>query len=180
MATGIIGAFGEWEEPRLDSMTLARQLGEALARQHLMMVTAESCTGGGIACAMTDIAGSSAWFDRGFVTYSNAAKHDMLGVDMALIEQHGAVSREVAEAMVRGACLHSGCDLGVAVTGVAGPGGGSPEKPVGTVWLACYMAGTGLLECRLLQLDGDRAAVRHQTVIQALACCLSLLEQNPT
>ncbi|WMC12408.1 CinA family protein [Oceanimonas pelagia] len=146
----------------------------------MMMTTAESCTGGGIAAAITDIAGSSAWFDRGFVTYSNAAKTDMLGVDPALIERHGAVSREVAEAMVRGACAASGCGLGVAVTGVAGPGGGSPEKPVGTVWLACCLAAHDRLDCRLLQLDGDRAAVRRQTVMHALRACLGLLEQHPT
>ncbi|MFH7564511.1 CinA family protein [Oceanimonas smirnovii] len=160
--------------------TLAQQLGEALQVKGIMMTTAESCTGGGIAAAITDIAGSSAWFDRGFVTYSNAAKHEMLGVDMALIERHGAVSREVAEAMVRGACAASGCGLGVAVTGVAGPGGGSPEKPVGTVWLACYSVAQNKLDCRLLQLDGNRAAVRRQTVVNALEACLTLLEQNPT
>ncbi|MDP5292210.1 CinA family protein [Oceanimonas sp. CHS3-5] len=164
----------------MDTDTLARQLGEALQARGIMMTTAESCTGGGIAAAMTDIAGSSAWFDRGFVTYSNAAKHDMLGVDTALIERHGAVSREVAEAMVRGACAQSGCGLGVAVTGVAGPGGGSPEKPVGTVWLACYSTSADRLDCRLLRLDGDRSQIRHQTVLHALQACLDLLEQNPT
>ncbi|AEY02769.1 CinA domain-containing protein [Oceanimonas sp. GK1] len=164
----------------MDTITLARQLGEALQAEGIMMTTAESCTGGGIAAAITDIAGSSAWFDRGFVTYSNAAKHQMLGVDEALIEQYGAVSREVAEAMVRGACTASGCALGVAVTGVAGPGGGSPDKPVGTVWLACYLAKTDRLVCRLLRLDGDRAGVRRQTVVQALQACLDLLDENPT
>ncbi|NHH99886.1 CinA family protein [Oceanimonas sp. MB9] len=164
----------------MDTETLARQLGEALLARGIMMTTAESCTGGGIAAAVTDIAGSSAWFDRGFVTYSNAAKTTMLGVDAAMIERHGAVSREVAEAMVRGACAVSGCGLGVAVTGVAGPGGGSPDKPVGTVWLACYAAVGDRLDCRLLRLDGDRAAVRRQTVTEALQACLTLLEQNPT
>ena len=164
----------------MSTETLAQQLGAALLARGIMMTTAESCTGGGIAAAVTDIAGSSAWFDRGFVTYSNAAKTTMLGVDRALIDRHGAVSREVAEAMVRGACAASGCGLGVAVTGVAGPGGGSPEKPVGTVWLACYSATYDRLDCRLLRLDGDRAAVRRQTVVQALQGCLTLLEHTAT
>ena len=159
----------------LDSMTLARRLGEALLHHKLMMATAESCTGGGIACAVTDIAGSSSWFDRGFVTYSNAAKSEMLGVAPTLIEHHGAVSEEVVTAMARGACARSGADLAVAVSGVAGPGGGTLDKPVGTVWLACYLAPVDLLRCRLLRLDGDRLAVRRQTVLAALEDCLALL-----
>ncbi|WP_458736084.1 CinA family protein [Zobellella taiwanensis] len=161
-------------------MTLARQLGEALARHHLMMVTAESCTGGGIACALTDIAGSSAWFDRGFVTYSNAAKSEMLGVAPTLIEREGAVSEAVVAAMAKGACARSGADLAVAVSGVAGPGGGGPDKPVGTVWLACYLAPADLLRCRRLQLGGDRLAVRRQTVNTALQDCLALLAEQHT
>lgn len=156
-------------------MILARQLGDALLHHKLMMVTAESCTGGGIASAVTDIAGSSSWFDRGFVTYSNAAKSEMLGVAPELIERHGAVSQEVVTAMARGACAHSGAGLAVAVSGVAGPGGGSLDKPVGTVWLACYLAPADHLSCRLLRLDGDRLAVRRQTVIAALEDCLALL-----
>ncbi len=156
--------------------TQAQQLGEALLSRGLKVTTAESCTGGGIACSITDIAGSSAWFERGFVTYSNAAKSEMLGVDPALIEREGAVSEAVVVAMARGACAASGNDLGVAVSGVAGPGGGSPEKPVGTVWLSCYLAAEDKTHCRLLQLEGDRLAVRRQTIAAALQECLALLD----
>lgn len=160
--------------------TLARQLGEALQARGWMMATAESCTGGGIAAALTDIAGSSVWFDRGFVTYSNAAKSEMLGVDPALIERCGAVSEEVVVAMARGACARSGCALSVAVSGVAGPGGGSADKPVGTVWLACYLAPADRLSCRRLQLEGDRSAVRRQSIQAALQDCLALVHGTRT
>ena len=154
---------------------LAQQLGEALSRQGLTITTAESCTGGGIACSITDIAGSSAWFERGFVTYSNAAKTEMLGVDAKVIEREGAVSKAVVIAMAQGACAQNGDDLGVAVSGVAGPDGGSPEKPVGTVWLACYLAKHDKIHTRLLQLTGDRHSVRQQTIVAALTDCLRLL-----
>ena len=142
-------------------------LGEALRAQGLRLATAESCTGGLIAAACTAIAGSSDWFERGFVTYSNAAKTEMLGVDAALIAAHGAVSAEVARAMANGALVHSHADLVVAVTGVAGPGGGSRDKPVGTVWLALVRKGQPA-QAELLRLQGDRSAVRTQTVAQAL------------
>src|SRR5690606_25324764 len=138
--------------PGLRDSILAQQLGEALAARGWRITTAESCTGGGIAAAITDIAGSSAWFERGYVTYSNAAKSEMLGVSASLIAHYGAVSEAVVVAMARGACAASGCELGVAVSGVAGPGGGSPDKPVGTVWLACYLAPADRLHCRLLRL----------------------------
>ncbi|MFP2770970.1 CinA family protein [Oceanisphaera sp. KMM 10153] len=160
--------------------TLAQQLGDVLLSRGLTVTTAESCTGGGIACTITDIAGSSSWFERGFVTYSNAAKSEMLGVDPALIERDGAVSEAVVIAMARGACAASGNDLAVAVSGVAGPGGGSPEKPVGTVWLACYLAAEDKTHCRLLQLEGDRLAVRRQTIAAALQECLALLTSSRT
>ncbi|OIN12302.1 damage-inducible protein CinA [Oceanisphaera psychrotolerans] len=163
-------------EGALNLSTQAQQLGEALLSRGLKVTTAESCTGGGIACTITDIAGSSAWFERGFVTYSNAAKSEMLGVDPALIEREGAVSEAVVVAMARGACAASGNDLGVAVSGVAGPGGGSPEKPVGTVWLACYLATADKACSRLLQLEGDRLTVRRQTIAAALQECLALLD----
>jgi nicotinamide-nucleotide amidase len=146
---------------------LVTTLGEALRARGLRLATAESCTGGMIAAACTTIAGSSDWFERGFVTYSNAAKTEMLGVDAALIAAHGAVSAEVARAMAEGALTHSHADLAVAVTGVAGPGGGSKDKPVGTVWLALARAGRGA-NAELLQLQGDRAAIRSQTVERAL------------
>ena len=142
-------------------------LGESLRAQGLRLATAESCTGGMIAAACTTIAGSSDWFERGFVTYSNAAKTEMLGVDAALIAANGAVSAEVARAMADGALAHSHADLAVAVTGVAGPGGGSPDKPVGTVWLALARKGRAA-NAELLRLQGDRSAVRTQTVAHAL------------
>jgi nicotinamide-nucleotide amidase len=146
-------------------------LAAALRRRHWHLASAESCTGGLIAAACTAVAGSSDWFERGFVTYSNAAKSDMLGVDPALIAAHGAVSEPVARAMAEGAVQRAGVDLGVAVTGIAGPGGATPGKPVGTVWLALARrdASTGVqLRAELLQLQGDRAAVREQAVRRAL------------
>ena len=130
------------------------------------MATAESCTGGLIAAACTAMAGSSDWFERGFVTYSNEAKTEMLGVDAAQIARLGAVSEEVARAMVAGALARSKADVAVAVTGIAGPGGAVPGKPVGTVWLAWGTAGA--VQAVRLQLDGDRDAVRGATVEAAL------------
>lgn len=130
------------------------------------MATAESCTGGMIAAACTDLAGSSRWFERGFITYSNDAKTALLGVPGALIDSHGAVSQAVAEAMVRGALRQSKAQVAVAVTGIAGPGGGSAEKPVGTVWLAWAVPGRCWSACR--RFGGDRAAVRLATVHDAL------------
>jgi nicotinamide-nucleotide amidase len=147
-------------------------LGDALRAQGLRIATAESCTGGLIAAACTAIAGSSDWFERGFVTYSNAAKTEMLGVNAALIAEHGAVSAEVALAMAEGALARSRADLAVAVTGIAGPAGGSKDKPVGTVWLALAQKGRGA-SAELLRLQGDRAAVRSQTVAHALQRLLS-------
>lgn len=149
-----------------------RQLAELLLARGGRLVTAESCTGGLIAAACTELAGSSAWFDRGFVTYSNEAKSDQLGVPDELIVQHGAVSREVACAMALGALRHSLADIAVAVTGVAGPTGGSVEKPVGTVWLAwaerCGDAVPSVHAERAF-FPGDRAEVRAATVARALA-----------
>lgn len=143
-------------------------LADALRARGWRLATAESCTGGMIAAACTSLAGSSDWFDRGFVTYSNDAKREMLGVPAALIERHGAVSAEVACAMAQGALGHSQAMLAVAVTGIAGPGGATPGKPVGTVWLAVAACGAAP-RAEMLQLDGDRAAVRAQTVRHALA-----------
>ena len=142
-------------------------LAQALREAGLQLATAESCTGGMIAAACTAVAGSSDWFERGFVTYSNAAKTDMLGVDAALIRAHGAVSAEVARAMAEGALAHSRAGLAVAVTGIAGPGGATPGKPVGTVWLGLAQR-SGDTTTELLQLSGDRASVREQTVHTAL------------
>lgn len=139
-----------------------------------MMATAESCTGGMIAAACTDLAGSSAWFERGFVTYSNAAKHELLGVPMALIAQHGAVSEPVARAMAEGALVRSQAQVSVAVTGVAGPTGGSVAKPVGTVWFGFATPAGVVSEMR--RFDGDRAAVRSVTVQHALMRLLALTQ----
>ncbi|MGA0572283.1 CinA family protein [Variovorax sp. VNK109] len=148
-------------------------LSALLASRNWMMATAESCTGGLIAGACTDMAGSSAWFERGFVTYSNEAKTELLGVDAALIARHGAVSQEVARAMVLGAIARSRAQVAVAVTGVAGPTGGSKEKPVGTVWFGWSVDGHVITEMQ--RFDGDRAAVREATVTHALETLLSLL-----
>ena len=137
------------------------------------MATAESCTGGMIAAACTDLAGSSNWFERGFVSYSNYAKTEMLGVDATLISRHGAVSEAVVRAMVQGAISHSRTQAAVAVTGVAGPSGGSAAKPVGTVWFA-WATPAGLAS-EMRRFDGDRAAVRQATVRHALQRLLALL-----
>lgn len=149
------------------TIQLAKALAAILTRRNEMLVTAESCTGGLIAGACTDLAGSSEWFERGFVTYSNAAKTELLGVPAELIAQHGAVSEPVARAMAEGAVARSHAQLSVAVTGVAGPGGGSEAKPVGTVWLGWHVNGHTVTECQ--HFAGDRAAVRQATVQHALA-----------
>jgi len=149
--------------------TLAREL----KGRGLMMATAESCTGGLIAGACTDLSGSSDWFERGFVTYSNAAKTELLGVPADLIHQHGAVSEPVARAMATGAIAHAPVQLAVAVTGVAGPTGGSAEKPVGTVWFGWATPAGSFTEHQLF--DGDCAAVRAATVRHALAGLLQRL-----
>ena len=159
--------------PHLPRAELVRRLAVALPQRRWMMATAESCTGGLIAGACTDLAGSSAWFERGFVTYSNQAKMQMLGVPEALLAQHGAVSEAVACAMAEGATRHSAAQVSLAVTGVAGPGGGSPDKPVGTVWFAWVV--NGQTSSERLRLDGDRAAVRAATVQHALQGLLARL-----
>ena len=150
-----------------DELTLlAARLGETLKSRGERVSTAESCTGGGIAEAITRIPGSSAWFEAGYITYSNQQKTEQLDVPAELFPQVGAVSREVVEAMVRGAQQRSGARFAVAVSGVAGPDGGSPEKPVGTVWLA-WGDGAGIEAVRR-QFRGDRLAVRRQAVADAL------------
>jgi nicotinamide-nucleotide amidase len=156
----------------LSAEDLSGLVADFLYKKQWMLATAESCTGGLIAAACTDLAGSSNWFERGFVTYSNAAKTELLGVDAALIEQHGAVSEPVVRAMVAGALTHSHAQVAVAVTGVAGPSGGSPEKPVGTVWFG--WAWPGGLHSEVCHFEGDRAAVRQATVRHALARLLTL------
>lgn len=147
-------------------------LADALRAKGWRLATAESCTGGLIAAACTAVAGSSDWFERGFVTYSNDAKTQLLGVPAALIGAHGAVSEAVARAMCEGALAHAPVTLAVAVTGIAGPGGAVPGKPVGTVWLAWGTAGA--VQAERLQLDGDRTAVREATVAHALQRLLAV------
>ncbi len=152
---------------------LCEQLADALVARGWMMVTAESCTGGMIAARCTDLSGSSNWFERGFVTYSNAAKCELIGVPTALIEQHGAVSEPVARAMAHGALMHAHAQVSVAVTGIAGPTGGSPGKPVGTVWLAWCVGDQ--ISSELQVFEGDRQAVREATVQHALQGLLNRL-----
>lgn len=149
-------------------------LADLLLQRGWMLATAESCTGGLIAATCTDLAGSSTWFERGLVTYSNAAKTELLGVAPTLIAQHGAVSDAVARAMVQGALDHAHAQVAVAVTGVAGPSGGSADKPVGTVWFGFAVPGKVLTEHR--QFAGDRAAVRSATVQHALLRLTQLLQ----
>ena len=149
------------------------EIAEILLNSGRMLATAESCTGGMIAAACTDLAGSSQWFERGFVTYSNEAKHEMLGVPTDLIATHGAVSEPVARAMAMGAIEHSHADVAVAVTGIAGPTGGSADKPVGTVWFGFALNGECVTETKVFA--GDRSAVRHATLRHATARLNTLL-----
>ncbi len=155
--------------------SLVARLADALRVPPAFMATAESCTGGLIAAACTSLAGSSEWFERGFVTYSNEAKTEMLGVAAALIEAHGAVSAEVARAMAEGALAHSRASFAVSVTGIAGPGGGSIDKPVGTVWIAVAKAAHAAT-ATLLRSGGDRAAIRGASVVRALELLVALCE----
>jgi nicotinamide-nucleotide amidase len=152
-------------DAELDALVLAT--GQRLLAARHMLVTAESCTGGWIAKAVTDIAGSSAWFDCGLVAYSYEAKQALLGVRPQTLETHGAVSRETVVEMVSGALVHSGGTIAVAVTGIAGPGGGIEDKPVGTVWVAWKRRG-GYPRAELFTFEGNRDAVRRQTVAAAL------------
>ena len=169
--TGLIST-SELDTPNLLAQTA--NLAEFLQQKGWLMATAESCTGGMIAAACTDLAGSSNWFERGFVSYSNEAKTELLGVDAAHIARHGAVSEEVARAMVQGAIRYSRAQVAVAVTGVAGPDGGSTAKPVGTVWFGWATPAGVVSEMR--RFDGDRAAVRMATVRHALQRLAELLQ----
>lgn len=152
---------------------LVEALAQALLARGWRLATAESCTGGLIAAACTELSGSSNWFDRGFVTYSNEAKAEMLGVDPALIAQQGAVSEVVARAMAFGAVRHAQAQVGVGVTGIAGPTGGTPDKPVGTVWFGFQV--DGRLSSETCRFDGDRAVVREATVQHALRRLVELV-----
>ncbi len=184
------------ETAEAETARLVETLAAQLLARGWMLATAESCTGGLIAAACTDLAGSSTWFERGFVSYSNAAKAQMLGIDAALIAQHGAVSEPVARAMAQGALQRAHAQVALAVTGVAGPGGGSADKPVGTVWFAwalphgtpasdadARLAGTAtkapvqaaMLHSEVMHFAGDRAAVRQATLRHSLRRLLELL-----
>jgi nicotinamide-nucleotide amidase len=157
---------------------LVARVAAALTARRASLATAESCTGGLVAAACTSRAGSSAWLERGVVTYSNAAKSELLDVEPALIARHGAVSAEVARAMADGMLARSPARFAVAVTGIAGPDGGTPAKPVGTVWIATAARG-GAAEATLLSASGDRAAVRERSVARALELVLARIEATP-
>lgn len=155
---------------------LIEKLSTALLLRHWTLVTAESCTGGGVAWRLTEQAGSSAWFEGGFITYSNAMKQRLLGVRAELLEQQGAVSRGCVEAMALGALAKSPAQLSVAISGIAGPGGGSQEKPVGTVWIA-WARSDGVGQSTRFNFNGDRQSVRDQAVEQAITGLLAVLER---
>lgn len=156
---------------------LAAQVGALLKSHGLMLATTESCTGGGVAQAITEVAGSSAWFERGFVTYSNLSKQQMLGVRETTLRQHGAVSEMTVREMVAGALANSAAQVALAVSGIAGPDGGTAEKPVGTVWFA-WGVKNGETHAQRYQLDGNRAEVRAQAVNIALQGIADLLENR--
>ena len=156
--------------------TLARAVSQELKRQGLMLVTAESCTGGWVAQMMTSVAGSSEWFERGFVAYTNLAKREMLGVKTTILSRYGAVSEQTARAMAESALTHSHAQVAIAITGIAGPGGGTPEKPVGTVCFAWAAKKRDTIS-RKHVFSGDREAVRRQAVVAALQGLLNYL--NP-
>ncbi len=156
---------------------LAAQVGALLKSHGMMLATAESCTGGGVAQAITEVAGSSAWFERGFVTYSNLSKQQMLGVREATLRQHGAVSEMTVREMVSGALQHSAAQVALSVSGIAGPDGGTADKPVGTVWFA-WGVKNGETSAQRYQLSGNRAEVREQAVRIALQGVIDLLNQS--
>ena len=156
----------------------ARELGEALQQRGWWVTAAESCTGGGVAVALTDIAGSSRWFAQSWVSYSNLAKHEMLGVDKTILRRCGALSEKVVRAMAQGARTRARAQLAIAISGIAGPGGGSPGSPVGTVWFAWELEADGeplqvRTDCQ--RFDGNRLAVRAATVAHALGIGLEML-----
>jgi nicotinamide-nucleotide amidase len=159
-----------------DALTaLATLVGARLRAKGLMLATAESCTGGWVAQAVTSVAGSSDWFERGFVTYSDAAKQEMLGVSARTLAAHGAVSEETAREMATGALAHSRAQIALAITGIAGPGGGSPEKPLGMVCFAWAVA-DGIISAQTRHFKGNRESVRRQSVVAALQRVLELLD----
>lgn len=163
---------------RSETDALMEALAPLLTRQGLTVVTAESCTGGALSAALTAVPGSSVWFERGFVTYANSAKQELLGVPAAVLAAAGAVSAAAAELMVAGALAQSRANLALAVTGIAGPGGGTPAKPVGTVWFALGRRGGGV-RSETARFAGDRATVRRQSVAYALRWLLREIDVPP-
>jgi nicotinamide-nucleotide amidase len=161
---------------------LAERLGALLVEQRLVLATAESCTAGGVGFAVTQVPGASDWYDRGFIVYSNEAKQQVLGVSSVYLRDFGAVSEPVARAMAFGALTHSHAQIAVAVTGIAGPGGGTLDKPVGTVCFAWAIkrdaAAAPWVKTATRRFDGDRASVRTQAIVAALEGLISLLEQR--
>ncbi len=160
---------------RYDITALARQLGQSSLRARVMIATAESCTGGGVAEAITRISGSSAWFDRAFVTYTNTAKKEMLGVSAATLAAHGAVSEQVAREMAEGALAFSHADVSVAITGIAGPTGGTRAKPVGLVYIA-WASRAGHPQVRRFLFKGGRDAVREQSIAFSLQGLIEIVD----
>lgn len=163
--------------PAINTQQLAAELGALLSRKKWFVTTAESCTGGGIAYYLTAIAGSSAYLDRSFVTYSNKAKQQLLGVRSATLLQFGAVSDETVKEMAAGAAAAANAQLAIAVSGIAGPGGGSAAKPVGTVWFSFWL--NGELSSQLQQFNGNREQVRQQAIDYALTQSILLLTALP-
>ncbi|QBZ83625.1 Nicotinamide-nucleotide amidohydrolase PncC [Hydrogenovibrio crunogenus] len=157
--------------------SLVAEVGNALKQHNKLIVTAESCTGGLIAEALTSVAGSTAWFDRAYITYSYESKREMLGVHETTIQHKGAVSQECVEEMVIGALQESHATVSVACSGIAGPGGGTPDKPVGTVWISWAVQGHDEVVSKLYHFDGDRNAVRLACTVEALKGVLSILEE---
>lgn len=156
-----------------DITQLAQQLGNTLSAKGWQISCAESCTGGGVGYAITSISGSSAWFKMGFITYSNEAKQELLDVSEATLKQHGAVSAATVEEMAAGAAKHAKAEVAISISGIAGPDGGTPDKPVGTVWFGFFINGLNISQ--KLQIDGDRQAVRIKAVEFALSNILKLL-----
>ncbi|BBP43317.1 CinA family protein [Thiosulfativibrio zosterae] len=154
---------------------LVAKVGEALKNHNVMIVTAESCTGGMIAEALTSIAGSTAWFDRAYITYSYESKREMLGVKETTIQKKGAISQECVEEMAIGGLQNSHAKVCVACSGIAGPGGGTPDKPVGTVWISWAMQGHEEIVSKLYHFEGDREAIRRQTTETSLHGVLDIL-----
>ena len=157
--------------------TLAEQVGAALQSRGLLLASAESCTGGWVGAAVTSVAGSSQWYERGFITYTNESKQEMLGVSAATLAENGAVSEPTVREMAAGALKHSHAHVALAISGIAGPGGAVPGKPVGTVCIA-WVLRSGAGRARTFHFDGDRGAVRQQAVLAALHGVLQILKED--